>query len=283
GSLSQLEYILNKKRIDKIIQTQSLQKHDEKILEICDLKHIKYSFVPDMIDVRRTNIDICMINEVPLITLKPTPLDGWGRILKRIMDVVGSLIALIIFSPIMLLTAIAIKIDSRGPILFTKLDDGSPVKRIGQYGRPFKFYKFRSMKPRTHNLRYTKLSKQNIRNDGPLTKIKDDPRITKVGKFIRKYSIDELPQLFNSLIGNMSLVGPRPHLPEEVAKYEKSHKFVLTIKPGVTGLPQVSGRSDLTFEKEVKLDRYYIENWSLLLDIKLIFRTFFTLIRGYKE
>jgi lipopolysaccharide/colanic/teichoic acid biosynthesis glycosyltransferase len=140
------------------------------------------------------------------------------------------------------------------------------------------------MHPNTDSLRYTEeFLNKNLRSDGPLVKIKDDPRVTKVGRFIRKYSIDELPQLWNVLIGNMSLVGPRPHLPEEVAHYKGSHKFVLTIKPGMTGLPQISGRSDLDFENEVKLDRYYIENWSLWLDTKLIFKTVGILLKGYKE
>jgi lipopolysaccharide/colanic/teichoic acid biosynthesis glycosyltransferase len=139
------------------------------------------------------------------------------------------------------------------------------------------------MYPKVHNLRYTELAKQNIRNGTPMVKIKNDPRVTNVGRFIRKYSIDELPQLFNVLIGNMSLVGPRPHLPEEVEKYQKHHKFVLTIKPGITGLPQISGRSDLNFEEEIKLDSFYIEHWSPWLDTKIILKTFGVLFKGYKE
>ena len=183
----------------------------------------------------------------------------------------------------MLITAIAIKIDSKGPVLFSKLDDGKPVKRVGQKGKLFHFYKFRSMYPNTHKMRYTSLSEKNTRKDGPLVKIQNDPRVTSVGKFIRKYSIDELPPLWNVLIGNMSLVGPRPHLPEEVAKYKKQQRFVLTIKPGLTGIAQTSGRSDLNFDEEVKLDRYYIENWSLWTDIKIIFKTIFVVLKGHKE
>jgi len=139
------------------------------------------------------------------------------------------------------------------------------------------------MYPNTHNLRYTELAEKNIRNDGPLVKIKDDPRITKVGKFIRKTSIDELPNLWSVLIGDMSLVGPRPHLPEEVKKYEDKHKFVLTIKPGITGISQTSGRSDLPFEEEIRLDRYYIENWSILFDIKILIKTLIIIIKPFKE
>ena len=121
-----------------------------------------------------------------------------------------------------------------------------------------------------------------MRGDGPMVKIKDDPRITRIGGFIRRWSIDELPELFLVLKGDMSLVGPRPHLPEEVAKYEHHHKKVLTLKPGITGMAQISGRSDLSFEEEVKLDTYYIENWSLLFDLSILFRTPIAVVRGRK-
>ncbi|MDZ4209561.1 MAG: sugar transferase, partial [Candidatus Curtissbacteria bacterium] len=285
GSITNLEYILKKKNIDEVIQTKSniSETQAEDILEICDLYHTNYKFIPDLLDVRRTNIEIETIGSIPIISIKATPLDGWGKVAKRTMDVLGALLGFIVLSPIFLITAIAIKIDSKGPILFAKLDDGSPVKRVGQHGKLLKFYKFRSMHPNTNNLRYGALAKKNIRKDGPLVKIEGDPRITRVGKFIRRYSIDELPQLFNVLTGNMSLVGPRPHLPEEVAKYSRHHRFVLTIKPGLTGLPQTSGRSDLSFEEEVKLDRYYIENWSIWKDLKLIFKTIGVILKGYKE
>ncbi|NIA01822.1 MAG: exopolysaccharide biosynthesis polyprenyl glycosylphosphotransferase [Nitrospirae bacterium] len=285
GTISQLEYILKKQKIDEVIQTKSdtSETQSEDILELCDLHHVNYRFTPDLVEVRRTNIEIETLGSIPVINLKPTPLDGWGKVLKRIMDIIGATLGLIILSPIFLITAIAIKIDSKGPVFFAKLDDGSPVKRVGQHGNLFKFYKFRSMQPKTDSKRYSELAEKNTRTDGPLVKIKHDPRVTKTGRFIRKYSIDELPQLYNVLTGNMSLVGPRPHLPEEVAKYANHHRFVLTIKPGLTGLPQTSGRSDMGFEEEVKLDRYYIENWSLWRDIKLIFKTIEVILKGHEE
>ncbi len=282
GTLKDLENIIKKQKVEEIIQTKSdISKTDAgNILEFCRAHHVLYHFVPDLVQVQRTNIDIASPNGIPLIYLKPTALDGWGKVVKRLFDIAGSIIGLILFSPIFLITAIAIKIDSKGTILFKYLDDGSRVKRVGQYGKLFNFYKFRSMHPNTHNMRYTDLAQQNMRKGTPMVKIKNDPRVTKVGKFIRKTSIDELPQLWNVLKGDMSLVGPRPHLPEEVEKYEKHHKFALTIKPGVTGLPQISGRSDLNFEKEIKLDTYYIENWSLWMDIKIILKTFAVVFRG---
>ncbi len=281
GTINQFEYISKKFHIDQIIQTE--EQDDEEILEFCSLNHISYRFVPDILEVHRTNIEIETIAGIPIISLKPTPLDGWGKIIKRLTDIIGAILGLIILSPILLITAIAIKIDSKGPILFTKLDDGAPVKRVGQKGELFRFYKFRSMKPKSHNLRYTDLAKNNTRIDGPLVKIENDPRVTKVGKFIRKHSIDELPQLWNVLIGTMSIVGPRPHLPEEVANYKKHHHFVLTIKPGLTGLAQISGRSDLSFEEEVKLDSYYIEKWSIWMDLKIILKTLEVIAKGHHE
>lgn len=279
--IDQLKQIIKRRKIDEIIQTKEMQA--EEIIELCDLNNVNYRFTPDLLEVRRTNIEIETLGAIPIINLKHTPLDGWGKVAKRIMDVTGATLGLIITSPILLVTAIAIKFDSEGPVLFSKLDDGKPAKRVGQFGKRFKFYKFRSMRPKTDTLRYTKLKKQNLRKDGPLIKIKNDPRITKVGRFIRKYSIDELPQLINVLSGNMSLVGPRPHLPEEVARYRNHQRFVLTIKPGLTGLAQISGRSGLQFEEEVKLDRFYIENWSMWRDIKIIARTIGVIAKGYKE
>lgn len=285
GAVADLSIIVKKYEVDEILQTTSdlSETQDTDILEFCRENHIEYSFVPNILSVYKANIEIETLNEYPVITMKPTPLDGWGRVVKRGFDLIGALLGLILFSPIFLLAAIAIKLDSKGTIFFKFLDDGSRVKRVGQHGRLFNFYKFRTMHPNTHNLRYTKLAKKDVRKDSPLVKIKDDPRVTRVGKFLRKTSIDELPQLLNVLKGEMSLVGPRPHLPEEVANYQKHHKFVLTIKPGITGLAQISGRSDLDFEEEVRLDTYYIENWSLWLDIKIILKTFGVLLKGYQE
>ena len=280
-----LERIQKKHDIDEVIQTQSKNTNlnPEEIVNLCDLYHISYKFVPDIMEVKRKNITIEHSQNIPIIHLKATPLDGWHKVTKRIMDIVGAFFGIIILSPIMLATSIAIKLDSKGPILFTKLDNGDRVKRVGQHGKLFNFYKFRSMKPNTDSQRYTTLANKNIRKDSPMVKIENDPRVTKVGNFIRKTSIDELPQLFSVLIGTMSLVGPRPHRPEEVEKYKPHQRFVLTIKPGLTGMAQTNGRSDLEFNKEIKLDKSYIENWSIWLDFKIIFKTIGVIIKGYKE
>jgi lipopolysaccharide/colanic/teichoic acid biosynthesis glycosyltransferase len=178
----------------------------------------------------------------------------------------------------MILTALLIKLDSFGPVFFSTFR-GKPTMRVGQGGKLFHYFKFRSMEPETHDQRYHELADQDVRKGTPMVKIKDDPRITRIGKIIRRFSIDELPEFFLVLMGRMSLVGPRPHLPEEVAKYAKHHKKVLTIKPGITGMAQVSGRSDLDFEDEVRLDSYYIENWSILLDLFILFKTPFILVK----
>ena len=282
SNISDLEKIVQEKQVDEIIQTSSnISNADEtSMLNFARENHIKYQFVPNLIQVQRANIEVQTPVGIPIISLRPTPLDGWGRILKRLFDITGALFGLIILSPIFLIVTIAIKIDSKGTIIFKYLDDGSRVKRVGEKGTLFNFYKFRSMYPNTHNLRYTELADQNVRNGSPMVKIKSDPRVTRIGKFIRRTSIDELPSLWNVLKGEMSLVGPRPHLPEEVAKYKNHHKFVLSLKPGITGLAQISGRSSLDFEKEVQLDTYYIENWSIWLDIKIIVKTFGVVLFG---
>jgi len=270
----ELEEISEAVGIDEIIQAQGGVSREEtmSLVDFCNERHIVFKYSADLFSVQAAKIDIRDYAGVPVAEIKRTRLEGWGRIYKRIFDIIGSFIFIIITSPIMILTAIAIKIDSRGPVFWSKLDDNSPVRRVGQNGMPFHYFKFRSMKPGTHNLRYTALAEQDFRK-GPLVKIKDDPRVTRVGKFIRRFSIDELPEFFLVLTGKMSLVGPRPHLPEEVAKYKKHHKKVLIVKPGITGLAQISGRADLDFEEEVKIDAYYVENWSLKLDLYILFKT----------
>lgn len=187
---------------------------------------------------------------------------------KRLLDIFLSLIGLIIASPFMLIVAILIKLESKGPIIFAQ-------KRVGLYGKEFNMLKFRSMVQNAEELK-EKLQKQNEMS-GPMFKMKEDPRVTKVGRFIRKTSIDELPQLINVLKGEMSLVGPRPSLPKEVANFEDWMLERLNVKPGLTCYWQVSGRNNIDFEDWMKLDIKYVKERSLGLDIKLIFKTFFVL------
>lgn len=190
--------------------------------------------------------------------------------IKRIMDITGSLLGLFILSLLFVVVAVLIKIeDPKGPIFFSQL-------RVGKNGKEFKMYKFRSMVSDAEN-KLSELLKYN-EVTGAMFKMKDDPRITKVGKFLRKTSIDELPQLWNVLIGDMSLVGPRPPLPREVDEYNDYQKQRLLVTPGCTGLWQVGGRSNIGFEEMVELDLYYISHRSNLLDIKIILKTFKVLL-----
>ncbi|MFA6995101.1 MAG: sugar transferase [Patescibacteria group bacterium] len=261
--------------VNEVIQSDpNLSKVETlRLYDFANENQVTFKYVADLLEVKVLRTEVAEIIGIPIVEVKRTTLEGWGRIFKRIFDIIVSGFLIVILSPIILLAVIAITLDSRGSLFFSRRDDGSYVTRIGEGGVPFKYFKFRSMVPNSDSMRYNELADRNLRTDGPMVKIKDDPRVTRVGKIIRRWSIDELPELFLVFIGRMSLVGPRPHLPEEVAKYENYHKKTLTIKPGITGLAQVSGRSDLLFEEEVKLDIYYIENWSLLLDISILFRT----------
>ncbi len=276
---------IKQNEVDEIIQADpNLSKSQRlRLYDFADENHIIFKYAADLFGTKVLKTELMEVAGVPIVEVKKTPLDGWGKIIKRLIDILGSLLLIILFSPIFIITALMIKIDSKGPIFFSHKDDGSPLYRVGERGKLFYYFKFRSMVPGQDNMRYTELSSQNTRGDGPLVKIQNDPRVTKIGKFIRRWSIDELPELFLVLLGKMSLVGPRPHLSEEVAKYEHHHKKSLTIKPGVTGLAQISGRSDLSFEEEIKIDTYYIENWSLLLDISILIRTPLAIIKPAKR
>ncbi|HLD22220.1 MAG TPA: sugar transferase [Patescibacteria group bacterium] len=267
--------------LDEVIQTDphlSKEKSQE-LLSFCDEHHITFKYVAALFDAQSSHMTIQPIAGIPIVEIQKTPLDGWGRIAKRIFDILGSVFLILLFSPIMVFSAIAILIDTGRPIFFARLDDGELFKRIGQFGKPFFHFKFRTMKPNTHAMRYHELKNKDLRQGSPLVKITNDPRITRVGKILRKYSIDELPEFFLVLKGDMSLVGPRPHLPEEVAKYKKHHKQILNMKPGITGLAQISGRSDLDFEDEVRLDTFYMENWSIWIDLIICIKTPFAMIK----
>ena len=238
------------------------------ILDFCDEYRVGFKFVPNLFQALTTNIEIDTFGGVPLIEIKKTPLDGWGKIIKRGVDIFGSTVGLVLLWPLFLLIGLVIKLDSSGPV-FVRL------KRVSQ-GKEFYLRKFRSMIKDAEVFK-KKLMEYNERKDGPLFKMKDDPRITRVGRILRKVRLDEFPQLINVLKGEMSLVGPRPHQPDEIAKYEKHHKKVLLIKSGITGLAQTGGSSDLPFEEEVKLDVHYVENWSLKKDIYILLKTFLVL------
>jgi len=282
-----IKEVLEENKVDEILYIDSDFSSQElfKIWDYSRILWIRYKYITNTFDVTKTNTTVSLLNQIPVIEIKNTPLDNWWRVVKRVCDIILSLIWIIIFSPVMIITWILIKFDDKSwPIIYKN-------KRVGQNGKEFNLYKFRYLKwdycvkesywidnKDDIALKYEeKLIKERSIREWPLYKIKDDPRKTKVWKFIEKYSIDELPQLFNVLIGNMSLVWPRPHQPREVKKYEIHQKRVLTIKPWITWVAQVNWRENNRFEDEINLDIFYIENWSFLLDMKIILKTFHTI------
>lgn len=286
--IEKLRFIRQEKGIDEILvcDPNVSMKDLREASDFCNRNRIAFKFVPAILQSVSTNFEIKTLFDEPIIAIKNTPLDGWGKIAKRLFDIVGSAFGIVVAWPVMLLAAITIKLDSRGPIIFKN-------KRVGHEGE-FHALKFRYMKidyctgeqnplhKKALELEKDLISQKSVRT-GPLYKIKNDPRKTRVGKVIEALSIDELPQLFNVFRGDMSLVGPRPHQPREVEKYETWQKRTLSIKPGITGLAQISGRSDLSFADEARLDIFYIENWSLWLDIEILFKTFFVLLQKRKN
>lgn len=278
------------KGLDEIIQVDPKLDKDKKLnlVDFTESNHIVFKFSADLFKTKTSRLNIDMLAGFPIFEIKKTKLEGWGRIYKRIFDIIGSIFLIILLSPILIITAIAVKLNSKGPIIYKN-------ERVGQQGKRFKVFKFRSMyyemstgigsqeeQAKALEMEKELIAKQNTR-EGALYKIKDDPRITSVGKFIRKTSIDEMPQFFNVLLGQMSIVGPRPHQPREVEKYKPEQLRVLDLKPGVTGMAQTAGRSDLDFDEEAKLDIMYIENWSLWLDIIIILKTPFVILSSLKR
>ncbi|BCJ66287.1 sugar transferase [Polymorphospora rubra] len=217
-----------------------------------------------LIDVAGARTTIRPVDGLPMLHVEHPRLEGGARVVKEVVDRVGAAFLLVLLAPVLLVVAVAIRRDSPGPVLFRQV-------RTGRDGSPFLMYKFRSMYLDAE-ARLAELAHLN-EHDGVLFKIRDDPRVTPVGRWLRRLSLDELPQLFNVLRGQMSLVGPRPPLPQEVAAYPDDVRRRLAVKPGMTGLWQVSGRSDLSWEEAIRLDLRYVENWSLSLDIVILMRT----------
>ncbi len=264
GSLGNLEIILPENKLDEIAITLSLKDYDylERIVGICEKSGVHTKFIPDYNSLIPSKPYTEDLMGLPVINIRYVPLTNMGnKLIKRAMDIAGSLFGIIITSPVMLLAALLVKLTSPGPVIFRQ-------ERVGLHNRPFYMYKFRSMeqqKPTEEKKAWT---------------VRDDPRVTKVGKLLRRTSLDELPQLFNILKGDMSLVGPRPERPlfvekfkEEIPRYMVKHQ----VRPGLTGWAQVNGlRGDTSIRKRIDYDIYYIENWTLGFDIKIIFMTFFT-------
>ena len=234
------------------------------LLRICRIQNVRAQVVPDLLQMSLNQVEFINMSGIPMLGMREMRISRLGRTLKRFMDLA---IVVLLSIPVLVLTAViavAVRLDSPGPVLYSGV-------RVGRNDKPFDMYKFRSMVMDADSQKQSLIEWNEA--DGPLFKIKDDPRLTKVGRWLRRSSLDELPQLYNVFLGQMSLVGPRPPLPEEVAEYKPWQRQRLSVIGGMTGLWQVSGRSNLTFDESCLLDIYYIENWSLALDIRILLKT----------
>ena len=267
GGVENLQNVLRQQQVDHVVITLAWSNYDRilKLIQICQKYRVEVSVVPDVFQLNVQQVQVENVDGIPLLRVNGyVPLKGSNRLLKRAMDI----ILIVLLSPILLLifgiVMLAIRLEGPGPIYYT-------ARRVGENGQEFKMMKFRSMVPNADELRDELVKAFDLDPRHP--KLKDDPRITKVGKIIRRTSIDELPNLLNVLAGHMSLVGPRPPTPEEVTLYEPWHMQRLQVKPGMTGLWQVSGRSEVPFDEMCLLDIYYIENWSMQLDAQILMMT----------
>jgi exopolysaccharide biosynthesis polyprenyl glycosylphosphotransferase len=272
---------MDPKDIDGIIQTELYadpEKNTE-ILSFAQLNHISYRFVPGNSDLFFGNIDVELFGaNVPVIAVHQTALVGWGRIVKRLFDIAVSGTLLVLLSPVFLLIAVLIKLFDAGPVFFRQ-------ERITRFNIPFRIYKFRTMKVRYSGMSpeeaFTKMGKSHLvekyRKNGD--QLEDDPRMSGLGRFLRRWSLDELPQLINVLRGELSLVGPRALVPEEIDQAHAKHHIV-SVKSGLTGLAQVSGRRDITYDERRKMDVYYVQNWSFWLDLTILLKTLRAVLEG---
>jgi exopolysaccharide biosynthesis polyprenyl glycosylphosphotransferase len=277
--LTDAQPILTPPGVDQILQADSALDQDE-IMELVTYAtnhQISYRFVPNQFGLYATNASFSNIAGIPILEIRLTPLDGWGRIIKRFFDVIGATFGLILLSPVFLVIAIVIKIIDPGPVFFRH-------RRLSRTGGEVFVYKFRSMRQRFSTdpqykgktppeifrlLGRPELAEEFERDQ----KVHNDPRVSQIGAFLRRSSLDELPQLINAWVGDLSLVGPRPIVPLELERYGDQSASFLALKPGITGLWQISGRSEIGYDERVKLDIYYVENWSLWLDFKIILST----------
>lgn len=265
GGIKDLPAIKNSHIVDAVLYVGGTGdlKEFRKIAFRCELEGTSF-YNTSFIDRADTDFFIDRIKGFSFVGSNPVAHSPEKLFIKRLFDIIGSSVIILCLTPVWLIVPILIKLDSKGPVFFKQT-------RVGKNGRVFYMYKFRSMVADAEKLK-DKLDNLN-EMDGPVFKIKDDPRVTRLGRMIRKTSIDELPQLFNVFMGKMSLVGPRPPIPEEVVQYQPWQKKRVSIKPGITCLWQVSGRNELNFDEWIKLDIQYIENWSFMLDLKILLRT----------
>ena len=286
GTVDELPAVVRDLAIQEVIITdQSLtsERMFEAMMKIGRKQRVEFRFAPSLFDLLPQKTSVDQIGVLPMVRLFREPLSEAERFVKRLSDIGISVIALIFTAPLLAIIAIWIKLDSKGSVFFKQ-------ERVGMDGRVFLCYKFRSMHADADERLHREAYERNIAGDESANagdihapvygKVKNDPRVTRIGRFLRRSSLDELPQLFNVLFGDMSVVGPRPPIPYEVEAYEPWQRKRLDMKPGITGLWQVSGRNRLTFEEMVRTDLFYIENWSLWLDLKIILLTLPAVWRG---
>ena len=273
GATTDLAEVLAREPVDLVIVALPWASRERivRLVDTCESNGTSVRLVPDLFQLSLNRVDLDSFHGIPLIAVREPVIRGWHFQVKRAMDFGVAALGLVVTAPLAAAIAAAIRLDSPGPILFRQ-------ERVGRDGRTFMCYKFRSMSADAEVVRSALAEKNEA--SGPLFKIRDDPRLTQVGRALRRTSLDELPQLWNVVRGEMSLVGPRPPMPCEVQEYDDWHLRRLEVSPGLTGLWQVSGRSELTFEEMVMLDLFYAENWSLGLDLQILVRTVPTVLRG---
>jgi exopolysaccharide biosynthesis polyprenyl glycosylphosphotransferase len=273
GTVEDLPRIIENNIVDEIIFVGDRPSLDllDKVLELCKEQGIRTRVAADFFPAKVTNLSMEFLESVPVITFSPAPEHGFPLLIKRFLDVAISAVLLIVSVPLFAVIGLLVKLTSQGPIIYRQT-------RCGLYGRKFTLYKIRSMREGAEDVLWE--IKHLNEMDGPVFKMRNDPRVTPLGRFLRKSSLDEWPQFWNVLKGDMSLVGPRAPLPEEVKEYTRWQRRRLSVKPGITCLWQVSGRNEIDFHEWMKLDLHYIDNWSLLLDFKILLRTFPVVLFG---
>jgi exopolysaccharide biosynthesis polyprenyl glycosylphosphotransferase len=274
GKFDSLEQVLTRHVVDEVyicLPVRSRYETIQNMAYLCEDSGVSVRMIADLFPLRLATSRFHKIDTIPILALSTVPENQAQLLLQRVTDVVIALAAVLMLSPVFILTALAIKLDTPGPIFFAQ-------ERVGLNRRKFKMVKFRSMVVDAEARRQEVQQLNDV--DGPIFKAKSDPRVTRVGRFIRKYSIDELPQLFNVLIGHMSLVGPRPALAKEVNQYSWTQHRRLSVKPGMTGLSQIRGRSDLSFKESLDFDLTYIDQWSLGLVFRILLSTIPAVLKG---
>jgi exopolysaccharide biosynthesis polyprenyl glycosylphosphotransferase len=273
--ISQLESIIAQEPVDEVFITLPRDKYGhlvDAIVRLCEEQGIIVRLWTDMFALKIARWHVDEMDGMPIVTIRSGPSDSWQLAAKRLLDVCGSAICLLALAPIFGLIALLIKLDSPGPVFFRQ-------ERVGFYKRRFRLFKFRTMVDGAEQQQQQLESLNEA--EGPVFKIKGDPRITRIGKFLRRTSLDELPQLINVLKGEMSLVGPRPLPVRDVERIDVQwHKRRFSVKPGVTCLWQVNGRSNVNFSRWVQMDLEYIDNWTLGLDLKILIKTIPVVLRG---